>query len=222
MMEYPNVPVKFNTPSCSVIFGSTSCGKSQLTRQILLNSNEVYDQKVNKILYCYTAHQPLFDTLENELENITFFKGLPSEHFLEEFTSDSSHTVCVLDDMQHAIMGSSEMEQLFTVSSHHKNISVIMLLQNLFAQGKHARSIALQAHYLIAMKSLRDKTQLSCLSRQIYPGKSGLIPEVFEDVSRMSNYPYLIIDLAPHSDDRFRLRTNIFPGDLMTFYQPKP
>ena len=216
-----SVAIRLSSPSCSIIFGQTSSGKSYLTRNILKQCNDIYEKPVNKILYCYTAFQPLFDEMEKEMSNITFHKGVPSEHYINEFAT-GGHNICVLDDMQNAVTSSPEMEHLFTVASHHLQISVIYLLQNVYASGKYARSLALQAHYLFAMKSLRDQSQLACLSRQIYPGKSKLIPEVFADVMKMDKYPYLVIDLAPHSDDRFRLRTHIFPGEDMIFYQAKP
>jgi hypothetical protein len=216
------VAIRLSSPSCSVIFGATSCGKSHLTKRILQHCNDIYDKPVNKILYCYTVFQPLFETMEKEMPNLTFHKGAPSEQYIDEFVSGGGHNVCVLDDMQSVVASSPEMEQLFTIWSHHKSVSVLLILQNLYVSGKYARSLALQAHYLWAMKSLRDQTQLAYLSRQIYPGKSRLIPEVFADVMKMDKYPYLMIDLAPQSDDRFRLRTHIFPGEDVIFYQSKP
>ena len=217
-----SVPIKLSSPSCMVISGMTSCGKSHWTKRLLKHCNEMYDKPVKKILYCYTAYQDLFQDMETEIENITFHKGPPSEQYLNEFVADGGHNICVLDDMQSTVTSSLEMEQLFTVHSHHKCISVLFLVQNIFTQGKYARSLALQAHYLVPMKSLRDRSQMACLSRQIYPGKSNLLPQVFDDIVKMDKYPYLLIDISPHGDDRFRLRTHIFPGENTIVYQPRP
>jgi hypothetical protein len=214
------VPVKMSSPSCSVIFGATGCGKTQFTRRLLLHRDQIFDHPIEKILYCYTAFQPIFDAMEKDISRIEFHQGLPSEQFLNEFTHDGGHYVCVLDDLQNAVVASPDMERLFCITSHHKNVNVLFLVQNLYAPGKHARSVALQAHYLIAMKSLRDRAQLAHLSRQVF-GKSRIIPEVFDDVAKEAKYPYLLIDLAPHSDDRFRLRSHIFPGDTMVVYRVK-
>lgn len=203
------------------IFGCTGSGKSQLTRNILLESNDLYDLGVKKILYCYSEFQGLFEQMEREMVNITFHMGLPSVEYIEEFVGEGGHNVVVLDDLTNKVLASEDMLQLFCVSSHHKMLSVILLTQNVFSSGKHARTIALQSHYLIALKSLRDQSQLSYISRQIYPGKSKLIPEAFVDVMKMDKYPYLVIDIAPHSDDRFRLRTHIFQGEDVIFYMPK-
>lgn len=203
------------------IFGSTGAGKSQLTRKILLESDDLYDLGVKRILYCYSEFQPLFEQMESEMNNISFHMGLPSAEYIEEFVGEGGHNIVVLDDLTNKVLASEDMMQLFCVSSHHKMLSVILLSQNVFSSGKHARTIALQSHYLVALKSLRDQMQLAYISRQIYPGKSKLIPEVFADIMKMDKYPYLVIDLAPHSDDRFRLRTHIFKGDDTLFYSPK-
>ena len=163
------VPVQLNSPSCSVVFGSTGSGKSVLVRRILAHCNDLYNKPVKKILYAYTAYQPMFDEKEKELGNITFHKGPPSEQYIDDFVSEGGHNIIVLDDMQSIVTASREMEHLFTVSSHHKCISVLFLVQNIFTSGKYARSLALQAHYLIALKSMRDRSQLSYISRQIFP-----------------------------------------------------
>ena len=56
---------------------------------------------------------------------------------------------------------------LFTKGSHHMNLSVIFISQNLFHQGKQMRTIGLNCHYIIVMKSARGKAQLSHLGRDL-------------------------------------------------------
>ena len=46
---------------------------------------------------------------------------------------------------------------LFTRDSHHHNLSVIYIVQNLFHQGKGSRSISLNSYYLVLFKNPRDK-----------------------------------------------------------------
>jgi hypothetical protein len=40
-------------------------------------------------------------------------------------------------------------------------------------------------------------------------------------VTKRDKYPYILIDLSPHSDTDYRLRTNIFPGELTRVYALK-
>jgi hypothetical protein len=48
---------------------------------------------------------------------------------------------------------------LFTKGSHHRNISVILITQNLFYQSKYCRGISLNAKYIV-LKNVRDMNQL--------------------------------------------------------------
>ena len=61
----------------------------------------------------------------------------------------------VIDDLMHRVVEDKEMELLFTQGTHHKCVSVILITQNLYPRGKHARTIALNTWYLVLMKNLR-------------------------------------------------------------------
>jgi len=46
---------------------------------------------------------------------------------------------------------------LFTKESHHQNISLMYLCQDIFPPGKYAKSISRNAHYIVAFKDPRDQ-----------------------------------------------------------------
>jgi len=73
--------------------------------------------------------------------------------------------------------------------------------------------ITVNAHYLILLKNPRDATQFASLARQMYPNMSKFAMSV--------PYGYLLIDLKPEQDERCRLRTNIFPGEMQYIYVRK-
>ena len=52
---------------------------------------------------------------------------------------------------------SKQVCDLFTKGSHQRNISVILLTQNLFHQGRYCRDISLNSKYLVLLKNVRDK-----------------------------------------------------------------
>ena len=62
---------------------------------------------------------------------------------------------------------------IFTNGSHHRNISVAFLVQNLFHKNKHIRTISLNAHYMVLFKNPRGASQFASLARQMYPNKSA-------------------------------------------------
>jgi hypothetical protein len=70
-------------------------------------------------------------------------------------------------------------------------------------------------------KNPRDASQVAILARQMYPGKSQFVVEAYEDATK-EPYGYLLIDLRPDTDDRYRIRTKIFPDDPRQYaYLPK-
>ena len=111
------------------------------------------------------------------------------------------------------------MEKLFTQCSRHRKMTVIYINQNMYCQGKHARTINLNTHYMILMKNPRDASQIRCLGKQVFPGKSQALVEAYNDV--MSEpFGYLVLDLAPHTEEKYRIRTGIFPEEVCTVYIP--
>ena len=150
-------------------------------------------------MYCYGVWQDVFDSMKD----IEFHEGLPST--FDEF-ADGNHNVLIADDLQEDIAKSKEAEHLFTRGSHHKNLTVIYINQNIFYQGKHSRTIALNMHYTILFRNPRAVSQLSTLASQ-----TGLryLKEAYEDATK-GKYGYLVLDLCPHSNDAYRLRSHIF------------
>ena len=59
----------------------------------------------------------------------------------------------ILDDLLD-VVDSKEVCNLFTKGSHHRNISVILITQNLFHQGQFCRDISQNAMYLVFLKTI--------------------------------------------------------------------
>jgi len=168
------------------------------------------DPSPNKIVYCYGEYQQLFC----RYPRVDFHQGLPD---LTDFDG-SEPTLLIIDDLMHET--NETVVNLFTKGSHHRNVSVMYLAQNLFPKNKFARTISLNAHYMILFKNPRDASQFANLARQMYPGKSKFAVEAYIDSTR-EPYSYLLVDLRPEQDDDLRLRTNIFPGETHYVYVAK-
>ena len=152
------------------------------------------------IIYCYGIYQPLFEEMERKVSNFTSKQGLRSSEELDEFTTDRRHKLIVIDDLMHRVVQDKEMELLFTQGTHHRCVSIILITQNVYPGGKHARSIALNTWYLVLMKNLRDVSQVDTLGRQLYPGKGKAFLKAYEDALG-SKEGYLSLDTSPRGDD---------------------
>ena len=103
---------------------------------------------------------------------------------------------------------------------HYKGLSVVYITENMYQPSQRARTINLNATYLCLYHNICDKLQESCLGKQMYPCQSPMFMEAYEDSSK-KKYGYLFIDLSPHSDNEYRLRAHIFPGEDTIVYFPK-
>ena len=69
------------------------------------------------------------------------------------------------------------------------------------------------------MKNLRNRSQIEYLSRQIFRQNPKMISDSFDDCMK-EEYGYLVIDLFPQSNDMYRVRSHIFPGEDTVIYRP--
>ncbi len=205
----------FKDCSSLLLTGSTSSGKTTWVYKLLQNIEAMYETKPDKILYCYGVWQPIFDEME---KMCTLQQGLPLD--IENWETQSKHKLIIIDDLMDKVVSSLDMSLLFTQGCHHRNISVIFISQNMFIQGKYARTISLNTQYMVIFKSMRDVSQITTLGKQLFPGRSKLLTQVYEDVMRQP-YNYLVIDNSPHANQKYRLRTRIFPGEDPIVYVPK-
>ena len=153
------VPLPFEACSTFTIAGATKSGKMTFVFRLLKNKDVMFSSPVEKVLYCYGAEQELFNEMKNEIPNITFHKGLPDN--LQSFSRGYNHCAIVLDDLMDSVVKDVEM---FTQGAHHLKLSILFLTQ----QGKCARTIKLNTHYLILFRNMRDGQQIVSLGKQLF------------------------------------------------------
>jgi len=146
-------------------------------------------------------------------------EGLPRP---EDYSSDPfSPKLVIIDDlMRESSLSEVRIVDLFTKGSHHKNLSVILISQNLFHQGRGQRDISLNANYIVVSKNPRDRAQIRHLARQVYPDDPKFLEEAYYDASRP--HVYLLLDLKQSTADEYRFRMCIFPDDTTHYvYVPR-
>jgi len=207
--------LSLNHPFTCMMAGPSQSGKTTLLVNILKNNEILITPNPNRIVYCYKIYDKQIVQALSELQ-VEFNQGLPT---LETFDKNISNLI-ILDDLMEQVVKDREMQDLFTVNSHHSNISVFFLTQNLFTQAKFSRTISLNCQYLILMNNPRDKQQIYTLGRQMYPTNPNYLVECYQDATRI-NYGYLFLDMSPSGDDKFRVQSNILPGETRIIYMQK-
>jgi len=146
---------------------------------------------------------------------VHFEEGLPQLN--DEVFDGREPTMIVVDD--HMSDVNQLVADIFAKISHHRDISILHLTQNLFVRNKFARTISLNSHYLLPFKNPRDAGRFALLARQMYPNSWKFAVEGYQDATSVP-YGYLSVDLKPDQDERCRLSTNVFAGELQRVYVP--
>jgi len=140
-------------------------------------------------------------------KNVLFNEGLAADFY----NAKDKPCFIILDDLLNEAY-SKDVCDLFTKGSQHRNISVILITQNLFHQGRYYRDISLNAMCIVVLKNVRDRNQFYHLARQVYPEDSdGLLKEYLNAIE--APHGYLLLDLFQDTDDSLRFRTCIFPDE---------
>ena len=107
----------------------------------------------------------------------------------------------------------SDICELYTEGSHHRNLSVIRLLQNIYQHGREIRTMSLNTQYLVLFKNPRDQLQVMTLSRQIFPHRSYQFMGKFNQATAKP-YGYLVIYKTPRLPETQNRCTPHFVSDL--------
>jgi len=110
----------FKAPNNMAIAGCASSGKSHLFYKILKNKEKVFDPPTSKVMYCYGIWRTLYDQIELPFVE---FHELPNMEEICAFTN-GSHCLVILDDLMAEVSKSTQVQQLFTLGSHHLNVSI--------------------------------------------------------------------------------------------------
>ena len=112
------------------------------------------------------------------------------------------------------------MANLFMKGSHHKNITVVYIVQNVFDKGKAHRSISLKTQYIVLFKIPRNQGHIRSLAQQVFPRQVKFLMDAFKEATR-SNHGYLLLHLHPQTPDQLRVRSRLFKNDNIEIYASK-
>jgi len=196
--------------------GPSMSGKTTTLLDLLERRREIMDVEFDRIIYIYTEDQFLFKQFKARNPDVMFTKDM---NVLNDIDGCKS-TLIFLEDKMLDIIGkdNEEVVSLFIKGAHHKNCSVILLLQNAFA--KNLRTISINTIYTALFSNPRDKSSVSFLGRQIFPGRSNYFSDSYEKAVSKP-YTYLFCDFHQQTNNLFRIRSSIFPTKECEVYVPK-
>lgn len=198
--------MQFLAPFTACLASSTRAGKTFWAIKFIQQAQQLIQPPPEKIYWAYGEWQDAYNYLPSD---VILIDGVPDF----ELFRNSEQKLLICDDLMQNI-GKNELNQLFCQRSHHSNLSVIHIVQNLFYNN--LRNARINSHYLILMKNPSDRLQLINLAKQIFPTKQKFFTESYDDACS-EKYGYLILDLHPETSDDMRLRTKIFVDDPVSY-----
>ena len=199
-------------PFRTVLAGGSCSGKTTWAMQLLANAKNLIDRPQctqNVIVFTREKQKILENAMLNNLvhEVIQEYPTISLIRALVEPYKNIGGSLILLDDLAGELANDKEISSLFTVLSHHLQISVIMTTQNLFL--KNLRTISLNASHILLFKNPRDNSQVANLARQIWPQNPRFVIDSYANATS-APYSYMLFDLTQATPDQIRFRSDIF------------
>ena len=193
-------------PFCLLVCGSSMTGKTTFVLNLIDKSEELINPKPNKIIWFYGAETKATSKLRDY--DITTVRGIP-DSFEKYLSSEKSNHLLVIDDLMTESVNNKKVTELITRQCHHRNASVILLLQDFFYEGTQRKTFLRNAHYLVLFPSPLDMSYIYGIANKIMPGKVKTFLNIFQTATR-EPYSYLFLDGKPETPPEARLRGDIF------------
>ena len=116
-------------PSTILIAGPSFSGKTEFTKRLLKHRNEIFSPPPDRVIWCYSHGQAAYRDMGDDIE---FYEGLYDVDSLDT----SYKTIIVYDDLADSDEAQKHISKVFTMKSHHRNLTAIFLTQNIMPPSK--------------------------------------------------------------------------------------
>ncbi len=194
------MPIKFLANKNTIVFGPTGVGKTEFILEVI--RQRLVHPFPKNIFYMYKIWQDFVTTWNlNEVQPIKFIKGL---NFDQVDTSEPS--LLIIDDL--LLSNNKAVAEMFILGSHHKQISLFFLTQNLFPNCDLFRTMSANAHYYVIFHNQRNFKQVHTLARQIYVGRDlKRITNAYKKASERQR-GFIVLSFAPELPDELTVVTD--------------
>jgi len=209
----------FKHPTTVVLAGPTQCGKTHFLIRAI--RQQCFKPEPQRIVWVYGEMQPAYVDLARDIPSIEFVQGFSNELY-ESFDARVRNLLILDDQMENRAAhkrGDNDVTKFFTQGSHHRNLTVVYIVQNLFNQDRSMRTISLNTHYMVLFKNPRDATQIRTLSLQMYPDNPRMLVNAYRDATSQP-YGYLLLNLRPDACDALRILTDVFAREPTVYIPP--
>jgi hypothetical protein len=204
-------PKVFAHPSQIMVAGATKSGKTTLVTQIIRHRKQMFDTEPEEVFWFYAMPSSV-EHVPRELPEVKLRNGAPTEDMVAGIIKDGRPKVMIMDDMQQMIDNKNQAQiisDIFTKLSHHGNLSIIFIVQNLYL--KNLIRIREQCGEIVIMGN-GASAAANCmkLGRDLYMSRF-LVDCMDKARARNASHPYVLVSTDANAQP-FNVRYGITPG----------
>jgi len=182
---------------------------------LIKNRREIINKEIKTIIYVYTDHQNVFYELQEQVPDIIFTTDISQ---IENLINET--TLIIVDDKMDIITKGKDkdlMINFFIKGCHHRNCSIILLIQNNFEPG--LRTISINSLYRVFFYQPADVSSIVSIAKQMFPGQSKYLLDAYEKATS-KRFGYLLFTLHPASNKLLKVRSSLYPSQDCEIYIP--
>ena len=177
LLNIPHEETLLISPFSLIITGMTQSGKSTTILNYLKNHKKNFKNDFDQIIYLHGSDtQDKF--LEPGLEKVNFTKD---QNIIKNIMKTENGVLLIIDDLITELGSDETVQNFFVRDSHHRNVSLIFIVQSAFYQSKEFKICKDNCQYWIIKK------HCNIMKLKILAGQCGISHEHF-----MSAYNYII------------------------------
>ena len=205
--------IKFLKRFRIIIGGGSGCGKTIFVKELI--DNKEFYSSFKRIVYNYPDY---LDEPYVEFNNaIEFIPGLINQEFTSSLEPNS---LIIIDDLAREVSKSVDLLNLFTVEARKRNISILLITQNLYIDTDIFRQIKLNCTGFVLFKFRAGIDKNLKILRDI--GMSHLMSNKLFYKIYKPRFKYIYLDLHPEAQSEFcSIRGNILSEYPEIYYKMK-
>jgi energy-coupling factor transporter ATP-binding protein EcfA2 len=210
----------FLHPSNIVLAGPSGAGKTHFLVNALASG--LFTPTPNRIVWIYSESQNGHEVLnqlaaQGKLPKIEYkHNDTEYEELHESFDPTQTNLLVIDDQMNEGKSNANEFSNIFTKGSHHRSITVVYMMQNLFEKGGSNRTINLNAHYTLVFKNPRDQRQITVLGSQMFPKNSTFLRDAYADATEQP-HSYLALDFRQETPEELRVLSKLDSSAVIVY-----
>lgn len=222
-MDETGYDLRWRAPTSQMLVGSSGSGKTTFMQGVLKHKAQLFTEDPCLVVYYYKEPQKAYQAMKQSVKGIKFIQGSPAsiedvkEHLAQ--APRHRHKLIIFDDVMEDHL--HVIAHVFTVFAHHGHTSAFFLAQTAFdSKRPEFRTISTNAQGITLFRNPRDKSIITHLSKQIYPGRVQFLTKAYEAATK-APYSYLHLDFAQRQSEHLRVRSHLLPEEWpMRVYVP--